>query len=212
MLEILLLWGLTKNIGKLVEEKGRKSGWYKFMTVILWFGGEIIGAVVGALATSSEGSGQCLIYAFALVGAAIGAGTAYFIANSLSPLSPTSTLVTPDDLRINLPIAQKQVTMQTRDDFTPSSQSFLISDTGERFLMRDGLTIGQGKACDICVSESFVPRTYARIRFAQNAWFIQKEHDSEKDVYVNNKHITATRISFGDRISIENRAFTFEIL
>jgi uncharacterized membrane protein YeaQ/YmgE (transglycosylase-associated protein family) len=86
MLEIIILWALTRRIGGIVEEKGRKSGWYKLLTVVLWFGGEFAGAIFGALVTGVDESGQCTVYIFALLGAAVGAGIAYAIANSLSPV------------------------------------------------------------------------------------------------------------------------------
>lgn len=86
MLEIIALWTLTKRIGRIIEEKGRKSGWYKAFTVLLWIGGEIIGAIIGAVITGADESAQCLVYLFALVGAAGGAGIAYLIATNLSPV------------------------------------------------------------------------------------------------------------------------------
>ena len=42
MLEILALFFLTKRIGEIVEEKGRKTIGYKLLTVALWIGGEVI--------------------------------------------------------------------------------------------------------------------------------------------------------------------------
>ena len=61
MLEIIALWHLTKRMGRLVEEKGHRSGWYKVLTVVLWFGGEIAGAIVGAVVTGCRGdSSACL--------------------------------------------------------------------------------------------------------------------------------------------------------
>ncbi len=85
MLEILLLIFLTRKIGGICEEKGRKAGGYKFLTVVFWFGGEVVGAIIGAVAT--DGKGGAMIYILALVGAAVGAGVAFAIANSLSPVN-----------------------------------------------------------------------------------------------------------------------------
>jgi len=95
MLEILVLWTLTKKIGNIVEQKGRKSGLYKVLTVVLWFGGEITGAILGVILTGADESAQCLIYIIALLGAAVGAVIAYLIANSVSPVGPTSPLTPP---------------------------------------------------------------------------------------------------------------------
>jgi hypothetical protein len=89
MLEILALIGLTKTIGKIVEEKGYKSGRYKLLTVLMWFGGEILGAIIGTVAAEEVESAQCLIYLFALAGAGLGAFGAYSIANSLTAIGPS---------------------------------------------------------------------------------------------------------------------------
>ncbi|MBL7182903.1 MAG: HEAT repeat domain-containing protein [Anaerolineae bacterium] len=87
MLEILVLWALTKRIGSIVEQKGRKSGRYKVLTVVLWLGGEIIGAIVGAIMAGADESARYLIYIVALGGAAVGAGISYLIAENLAPVS-----------------------------------------------------------------------------------------------------------------------------
>ncbi len=86
MLEIILLIFLTRRIGEIVEEKGRKGGWYKVLTVVLWIGGEVIGAVIGAIVAGVSGSSEFLIYVFALLGAGVGAGLSFIIAKSLSPV------------------------------------------------------------------------------------------------------------------------------
>lgn len=88
MLEIIALIWLTRRIGEIVKEKHRKSGWYKFMTVALWFGCEIAGAIVGGIIVGLTGSPDALIYVIALAGAAAGAGIAYLIARSVPPLQP----------------------------------------------------------------------------------------------------------------------------
>jgi tetratricopeptide (TPR) repeat protein len=89
MLEILVLIGLTNRIGKIVEAKGYKSGKYKWMTVGLWFGGEIVGAIIGALIMGGDQSGSCALYVIALLGAAAGAGIANSIASNLPVISPS---------------------------------------------------------------------------------------------------------------------------
>ncbi len=86
MLEIILLIGLTKKIGRILEEKGRKSGWFKVLAVALWIGGEIIGAVVGAAVGQISGLGLGAAYMLALLGAACGALAAYLIAKSARPV------------------------------------------------------------------------------------------------------------------------------
>ncbi|HEX8175895.1 MAG TPA: hypothetical protein VF543_12315 [Pyrinomonadaceae bacterium] len=90
MLEILLLINLTRRIGHILEQKGRKSGWYKFLTVLLWFGGEIIGGIIGAVIAEIGGLNQAIIYLVALIGAAAGAGLSFLIAKSVSPVTEYS--------------------------------------------------------------------------------------------------------------------------
>ena len=68
MLEIILVIYLSKKIGKMVEAKGQKKGWYVFMFVMLWIIGEFVGAIIGGLI--AEGP---LIYLFAILGAGLGA-------------------------------------------------------------------------------------------------------------------------------------------
>lgn len=87
MLEILLLWVLTKHIGKIVEEKGQRSGWYKVLTVVLWLGGEIAGVAVGKIIADKYELSVWVAYLFGWVGAALGAGMAYLIANNLSSVN-----------------------------------------------------------------------------------------------------------------------------
>jgi hypothetical protein len=90
MLEILLLIALTKRIGAILKEKGRKGGWYQLLLVILWFGGEFAGLLFGLLLTNGGRSGGLLVYIVGLAGAAAGAGLAFMIANNAQ--SDTSAL------------------------------------------------------------------------------------------------------------------------
>lgn len=87
MLEILFLWFLTRQIRNIVEPKGRKPFGYQAMLVVFWFGGEILGAFIGSLLFRQSDS-QCLVYIPALVCAGIGAGIAFLIASSVSPVAP----------------------------------------------------------------------------------------------------------------------------
>lgn len=88
MLEIILLIFLTRRVGETVREKGRRAGWYKLMAVLLWIGCEVAGAVVGGIVTAVSGAGNnLLVYLFALIGAAVGAGISLLIAHNVSPLA-----------------------------------------------------------------------------------------------------------------------------
>src|SRR3954464_11841993 len=88
MLEILILIRLARRIGVKVAEKGHKKLPYQFLLCFLWFGGEVLGAIGGAVVevvlTGREPT--ILSYAFALGGAIGGAVTAFVIANSLVPV------------------------------------------------------------------------------------------------------------------------------
>lgn len=71
---------LTRRVGEIVKGKNRRAGWYKFLTVVLWFGFEFLGGFVGGLIVALSGSSQALIYLCALVGAGVGAGIAFAVA------------------------------------------------------------------------------------------------------------------------------------
>jgi hypothetical protein len=54
-LEILFLWWLTRKVGKVVKERGRKPGWFQVLAVVAWIGGGLSGIIVGTLLTQGEG-------------------------------------------------------------------------------------------------------------------------------------------------------------
>ena len=80
MIEILILIAFSKTLARIAESKGRSKAWAG-LGALGWIGGELVGGVIGAIASDGDGVGA--IYAIALLGAAIGAGTAYFIVKSL---------------------------------------------------------------------------------------------------------------------------------
>ena len=88
MIEILVIWLLARKIGGIVKEKGRSSGGYIVLTIVLWIGGELVGAIVGSVLAFELGLSDCLVYPFALTGAACGAGLAYLIASNVSEKTP----------------------------------------------------------------------------------------------------------------------------
>ena len=47
MIEIILLFFLTKSIGELAAKKGLPSGRWKFIVVMAWIGFELIGMMIG---------------------------------------------------------------------------------------------------------------------------------------------------------------------
>jgi hypothetical protein len=89
MLEIFALIALTGRIGNIVEAKGYKSLNYKALAVALWLGGEIVGAILGAIMAGGNESARCFIYGMALIGAGVGAWIAYSTANNLPTVGPS---------------------------------------------------------------------------------------------------------------------------
>ena len=87
MLEILALVYLCRKNGSIAEKKGHKPGRYKALSVLLWFGGEISGAIVGGILDVAGGGGG-LVYLLALGGALAGAGMSRLIVNNLAALAP----------------------------------------------------------------------------------------------------------------------------
>lgn len=49
MIEIILLFILTKKMGLLAAKKGLPTGKWKFITVIAWLGFEMIGVMLGII-------------------------------------------------------------------------------------------------------------------------------------------------------------------
>lgn len=87
MLEIIALIALCRHNGRIVREKGRRSGGFIAITVILWFGLEILGAIIGVLVFDVTTNGDIPggIYISALVFAALGALLSYLIARNAKP-------------------------------------------------------------------------------------------------------------------------------
>ena len=54
MLEIIAIIYFSRQIGDLAARKGLKRGWWRFYTVIAWFGAEIMGIVVSMLIFQTE--------------------------------------------------------------------------------------------------------------------------------------------------------------
>jgi hypothetical protein len=79
MLEIFFLVRFARHLSKLAKAKGRSGGWAG-LGVAMWFGGEVLGLIVGA-----AGDAGAAAYLLALVFAALGATAAYFIVKSLRP-------------------------------------------------------------------------------------------------------------------------------
>ncbi len=92
MLEIIILFKLCGSIGRIVEKKGRRSGWYKLLLILFWFGGEVVGGICGAImvavANGTDDAGMGAAYLCALLGAVLGAFIAFTIAKGVPPAYP----------------------------------------------------------------------------------------------------------------------------
>ena len=73
MLEIIILIFITREIGRLAQSKGLKSGTWKIYTVVGWVLSEIIGIIVGIMIFGKDN-----LFSIAMVGIAF-AVTSYFI-------------------------------------------------------------------------------------------------------------------------------------
>ncbi len=78
MIEIIIIITLGKSISRMAKAKGLSSGKYVTIMVLLWFGLEITGIVIGTIAF---GEGLAA-YPLGLLGAAIGATLGYQIAKN----------------------------------------------------------------------------------------------------------------------------------
>ena len=85
MLEIFFVRWLCGVNKRNALMRGKKPGGYIALTVILWFGLELVGAFIGA---SSGGEGSA--YLFALMSAGIGGFVSYLAAKSGVPVDEVS--------------------------------------------------------------------------------------------------------------------------
>jgi len=79
MIEIIVVISLTKGIAARAREKGQSAGLFGTLLVAFWVLGELVGGLAGAFASAANG-GQpqmIVVYAGALIGAAVGATFAY---------------------------------------------------------------------------------------------------------------------------------------
>jgi hypothetical protein len=98
MLEIFLIIYLSKKIGKVLESKGYKKGWYIAVFVITWIAAEVGGGAIGAVLFPK---GPVAMYGIAL----LGAGGAYFANYYFAKSLPDSTNI---DLLNEFGTSQKQ--------------------------------------------------------------------------------------------------------
>jgi hypothetical protein len=85
MLEILVLINLSKRIMAIAKSKGRSSAGWVVLLIVLWFGGELTGAVVAAIVAYPR-EPLLEVYLFGLGGAAVGAVATFAIVKNLPSL------------------------------------------------------------------------------------------------------------------------------
>ena len=66
MLEIIILFFLTKKIGILAHSKGLRAGRWKLNLVLAWLLAELLGAVVGVIVFGADNLVSCLLLAIGL--------------------------------------------------------------------------------------------------------------------------------------------------
>jgi hypothetical protein len=77
-------------------------------------------------------------------------------------------------------------------------------------LQKDNLLIGRGADCDVQLSNPTISRQHVRLRFANDAWFIQ-DQGSSAGTQVNGKAVSASRLNPGDTISMGDVTFAFKV-
>ena len=87
MVEIIILFFLARRNGRVADSKGRAKSSYIGLTILLWFGGEILGVILGYMIYNTTGSTAALIL-IGLLGAAAGAVTSVLIVNNLKSKFP----------------------------------------------------------------------------------------------------------------------------
>jgi hypothetical protein len=90
MLEIFFLIWFSRHLRRIATAKGRSGKW-SLLGVGLWFGGEVLGFIIGGFSDAGAGG-----YLLALLLAGVGATVAHFVVKALHPahedmLFPTVT-------------------------------------------------------------------------------------------------------------------------
>ncbi len=83
MLEIIFIITFSRKLAEIAGSKGRSKGWAA-LGALMWFGGEIMGFVIGTL-LGIEGLGS---YGVALLCGAIGATVAWAVVKQLPEAVP----------------------------------------------------------------------------------------------------------------------------
>jgi hypothetical protein len=90
MIEIIVLYFLCKEIGKIAVSKGLSSGKWKFNLVMAWIAGEVLGIIIGFMLFGKENLFSCMLLALGC------AGTSYFLIKNY--LAKLPDVISDDDL------------------------------------------------------------------------------------------------------------------
>jgi F0F1-type ATP synthase assembly protein I len=90
MIEIIVLYFLCKEIGKIAIAKGLSAGRWKFNLVMGWIAGEMLGIIIGFMFFGKENLFSCILLALGC------AATSYFIIKNY--LSKLPDVISDDDL------------------------------------------------------------------------------------------------------------------
>ena len=82
------------------------------------------------------------------------------------------------------------------------------SITGKQVRLAADMLIGRSENCQIIIPDPSVSRKHARIRFANNAWFIQ-DQNSSSGTFVNGKQVQSIRLRTGDVIRLGKTEINF---
>lgn len=97
MIEIFILIHFCRKLGALCRSRGRKAGWFQFLLVIAWFGGEFFAAlfatVICMITAGHTGPDTVMleapfviVYISALLGAGLGAWSVFLLVKLLPNL------------------------------------------------------------------------------------------------------------------------------
>ena len=122
MLEIALIYVLSKSISSKVKSKGYKPVWFVLMFIAFWFAGEILGlfagVIIGIIFFGPQQQPPLIVYLFGLIGAALGATTAFLIVNFLPVAQPK----------------EEEDELEEEDDYAPAPAARLpLKDEGQYF-------------------------------------------------------------------------------
>lgn len=118
MLEILAIYYLAKRNAEVVADKGRKKGMFIALTIILWVGMEIFGAILGAILDISAGA-----YILTLGAALLGG----FISTKIADGAAPGNYFTPEKLMEKEILATAQPLAQPASINLIREKSFLAS-------------------------------------------------------------------------------------